>query len=287
MAVRLLAVGDNVVDQYPERGLFYPGGNAVNVAVHARRLGASSSYIGAVGTDRAGDAVLASLRDEGVDTSRTRVVDGPNAYAVVHIVDGNRVFAKGDLGVSMFELDHDDFAAATSVDVVHTGECSHVEAQVPELARHAKRLSFDFSERDWSYIESLAPYVDVAIRSAPGADRQAALDQARRLQALGPHTVAVTLGAGGAVIVQDEVPQWSPAPPRGPVVDTLGAGDAFIARLLLGLTRGEPIAELASEATTYATISCARFGAFGHATSLDTTASPTPAQQRTDRLDVS
>lgn len=287
MDAHLLAVGDNVVDQYPERGLFYPGGNAVNVAVHARRLGASSSYIGAVGTDRAGEVVLGALRDEGVDTSRTRVVDGPNAHAVVHIVDGNRVFAKGDLGVSVFELDRGDFAAAASVDLVHTGECSSIEGQVPELARCAKQLSFDFSERDWSYIESLAPYVDVAIRSVPGADRGAALDEARRLQELGPRTAAVTLGSGGAVIVQDDVPQWAPAPNGGPIVDTLGAGDAFIARFLLGLVRGEPITELASEATAYATASCARFGAFGHATSLDTTGGPTPVQQRPDRLDVS
>ncbi len=287
MGVHLLAVGDNVVDQYPERGLFYPGGNAVNVAVHARRLGATASYIGAVGTDRAGEVVLGSLRDEGVETSRTRVVDGPNAHAVVHIVGGNRVFAKGDLGVSVFELGHEDFAAAASVDVVHTGECSHVEGQVPALAQAAQRLSFDFSERDWRYIESLAPYVDVAIRSAPGADRHAALDEARRLQELGPRTVAVTLGPGGAVIVQDGTSQWSAAPSGGPIVDTLGAGDAFIARLLVGLIRAEPIAELAGDATAYATVSCARFGAFGHATALDTTTSPTPAQQRPDRLDVS
>jgi fructoselysine 6-kinase len=287
VAVHLLTVGDNVVDQYPERELFYPGGNAVNVAVHSRRLGAHSAYIGAVGTDRAGDVVLSSLRDEGVDTGRTRVVHGPNAHAVVHIVDGNRVFAEGDLGVSVFELDHDDFAAAASVDVVHTGECSHIEGQVPELARCARQLSFDFSERPWSYIESLARYVDVAIRSLPGADLHVALDEARRLQDLGPRTVAVTLGAGGALVVQDGVPQRAPAPTGGPIIDTLGAGDAFIARFLVGLARGEPIAEIAAAATAYATGTCAKFGAFGHASALDTTASPTPAPQSPDRLDVS
>ena len=41
------AVGDNVVDRYPEQGVFYPGGNAVNVAVHGRRCGAATAYIGA------------------------------------------------------------------------------------------------------------------------------------------------------------------------------------------------------------------------------------------------
>src|SRR5437016_4500367 len=80
---RLLALGDNVMDIYPQQGLMYPGGNAVNVAVHAQRLGAQAAYLGAVGTDRAGGVVLGALRSEGVDTALTRIVDGPNATAVV------------------------------------------------------------------------------------------------------------------------------------------------------------------------------------------------------------
>ena len=40
----------------------YPGGNAVNVAVHAQRNGAHAAYLGAVGTDRAGEVVLGALR---------------------------------------------------------------------------------------------------------------------------------------------------------------------------------------------------------------------------------
>jgi fructoselysine 6-kinase len=294
MTARLLTVGDNVVDQYPERGLFFPGGNAVNVSVHARRLGAVSAYIGAVGTDRAGEVVLGSLAEEGVDVSRTRVIDGPNAYAVVYVVDGNRVFGHGDLGVSVFECDDDDVTAARDFDLVHTGECSHIEAQVPELAGTAKRLSYDFSERDWAYIASLATHIDIAVRSMPGADRQGAVDEARRIQALGPRTVAITLGAGGAVIVHEDEEQWAPAP-SGVIVDTLGAGDAFIARFLLGMIEEEPIAELAVAATAYATASCATFGAFGRATPLEapgsspssTSTSPTPAQHHPDRLDVS
>jgi fructoselysine 6-kinase len=286
MAAHLLTVGDNVVDQYPQRGLFYPGGNAVNVAVHFRRLGGRSGYIGAVGTDQAGDVVIGSLQEEGVDLSRTRVVDGPNAYAVVHVVDGNRVFSQGDLGISVFELTAEDLDVAGTVDIVHTGECSNVERQIPDLARAARRLSFDFSERDWEYIEALAPLVDVAIRSTPGADRDQAEADARRLAALGPRTVAVTLGAGGAVLLNADETWFAPAP-RGSIVDTLGAGDAFIARLLLGLVQGDAGAHLVTSATTYATEACAGFGAFGHATPLEEATRTTPAPHHPDRLDVS
>jgi fructoselysine 6-kinase len=281
----LLTVGDNVVDQYPDRGLFYPGGNAVNVAVHARRLGASSAYIGAVGTDYAGEVVLEALQEEGVDTSRTRVVEGPNAHALVRLIDGNRVFAGGALGVSVFTMDEGDLSFARSFDMVHTGECSNIEAQLPDLAAAARRLSFDFSERDWDYIEGIAPYVDVAIRSLPDSNREQALRQARRLHALGPRTVAVTIGSEGAVVLHcGEVHLGDP--PAVDVVDTLGAGDAFIARLLVGLVRHDPVAEIVSAATTYATQTCASFGAFGHATALDR-AERSPFPQHQDRLDVS
>lgn len=51
--MKLIAVGDNVVDYYQDQETFYPGGNALNVAVLAKRLGHEASYIGIVGNDEA------------------------------------------------------------------------------------------------------------------------------------------------------------------------------------------------------------------------------------------
>ena len=264
---RLLAVGDNVVDVYPERGVMYPGGNAVNVAVHAQRLGAQAAYLGAVGTDRAGEIVLRALRSEAVDTSLTRIVDGPNAAAEIHVVDGNRGFGQANAGVSVFELTPDDLAAASTYDVVHTGECSNIEGQLGQLARATSRLSFDFSERPWEYVQQYAPSASVAIWSAPSGDLALAKRQIERLRALGPETAVVTLGAAGAMVLQEDL-TYSPAPELE-VLDTLGAGDAFIARLLVGLAQREDIRMLLSAATAYGTASCATIGAFGHPSTID------------------
>ncbi|MDP9221545.1 MAG: PfkB family carbohydrate kinase [Actinomycetota bacterium] len=281
----LLAVGDNVVDHYPQRGLFYPGGNAVNVAVHARRLGVDSAYVGTVGTDLAGRVVLEALHNEGVDLARTRIVEGPNAFAVVQVIDGNRAFTHGDLGVSDFTLTEDDLAAAAAYDIVHTGECSGVEDQLSLLARSAARLSFDFSERPWEYVQEHAPSVSIATWSSPSGDLAEATRAAERVRSLGPTTVAVTMGAHGAVVLEEDV-TYAPAG-SGQIVDTLGAGDAFIARLLAGLVRHESRAELAWAATEYATQACASFGAFGYATPLDSRTIPHDSTHRPDRLDVS
>lgn len=267
MNVTLLTVGDNVVDRYPDLGVFYPGGNAVNVAVHARRCGAGTAYIGAVGTDVAGRTVLDALVAEGVDTSLLRIVEGANAYATVRIVEGNRVFEHGDPGVSRFALTSADFAAAAAAAVVHTGECSMVEDQLADLSAAASRLCFDFSERPFDYIAAHAPLVDIAVRSLPGAGVEAAVQEARRIHALGPGLVAVTMGAGGAVAVSGDEVLHAPAPPTA-VVDSLGAGDAFIARFLTGLIAGTPLSELLGEATAYASAACTTFGAFGYETPL-------------------
>lgn len=267
MNVTLLTVGDNVVDRYPDLGVFYPGGNAVNVAVHGRRCGAGTAYIGAVGTDVAGRTVLDSLTAEGVDTSMLKVVDGPNAHADVRVVDGNRVFEHGDPGVSRFELSAADYAAVAAATIVHTGECSMMEGQLPDLSAAAPRLSFDFSERPFDYIAEHAPHVDIAVRSLPHASVDRAVEEARRIRALGPELVAVTMGAGGAVALDGDRVLHAPAPTT-PVVDTLGAGDAFIARLLSGLIAGDAPLALLAQATAYASDACRTFGAFGYETPL-------------------
>lgn len=264
---RLIAIGDNVVDQYPQQGVLYPGGNAVNVAVHASRLGAEAAYLGAVGTDRAGEVVLRALTREDVDTTRMRIVQGPNAIAVVDVVDGNRVFSGGHIGVSVFELSREDFNTASTYDIVHTGECSNIEAQLGKLSTSSRRLSFDFSERPWDYVEQYAPSASIAIWSAPSGDLAQAQQQAERLRALGPETAVVTLGAEGALVLQERL-TYSPAP-KGAIIDTLGAGDALIARFLVGLVQQEEMDTLLDAATAYATACCATFGAFGYATPMN------------------
>ena len=273
MNVTLLTLGDNVVDRYLEREVLYPGGNAVNVAVHGRRCGAGAAYIGAVGTDLAGRTVLDALVAEGVDTSMLRIVEGPNASADVRVVDGNRVFDHGDPGVSRFVLTPADFAAVAAATIVHTGECSMVEDQLADIAAAAPRLSFDFSERPHDYIAEHAGLVDIAIRSLPFASIDEAVHEARRIQDLGPSLVAVTMGSGGAVALQGEQVVYAQAPAT-PVVDTLGAGDAFIGRLLTGLIANTPLTTLLGAATAYASSTCATFGAFGYETSLEGLTAP-------------
>ena len=50
------------------------------------------------------------------------------------------------------------------------------------------------------------------------------------------------------------------------MIDTLGAGDAFIARVLVGIVRDEPHEKSLEEAAVAAASTCGAYGAFGYGT---------------------
>ena len=278
--MQFLGIGDNVVDRYHDLGRMFPGGNALNVAVAAARAGARAAYLGAVGTDRAGEVVLAGLRAEGVDTSRGRVVDGPNAYADVTVVEGDRVFGGSDIGVSRFWLDADDLAWAATFDLVHTGDCSMLENQVADLAAAAP-VAFDFSiHREPAYLDSILPHLAVACYSASDLGEEAARDLLARSVARGPRLALATRGTADALL-HDGRQTWRQPVLAGSVVDTLGAGDSFIGRLLVGVMRREDPAVSLHAAALAAAATCGSYGAFGHGSPLApefaVSGMPTPA----------
>ena len=108
---RIGCVGDNCVDHYRQTGEDHFGGNPVNVAVYTRRLGGGISYVGAVGTDGRGAALLDALRGRGVDVSHVHVDEGSTAVTYVEHINGDRVFGDYDEGVmAQFALTEEDIA---------------------------------------------------------------------------------------------------------------------------------------------------------------------------------
>lgn len=274
--MRLLGVGDNVVDRYADLGRMFPGGNALNVAVAAARAGADAAYLGALGTDVAGDVVLFGLLAEGLDVQRVRRAEGPNAYADVTVVDGDRVFIGGNPTISRFRLDEDDLAYAATFDLVHTGDCSMLEDQVADLAGRA-RLSFDFStHREPAYVEPILPHLSVACFSASDLDEDAALDLLAGAVTGGSRLALATRGTLPALL-HDGHRTWRQPVIGSSVVDTLGAGDSFIGRVLVGVVAGEDPASFLSAAAEAAARTCGDYGAFGHGRPFAPDASATPA----------
>ena len=265
--MRILGVGDNTVDIYVDRGVQFPGGNAVNVAVLARRLGAEAGYLGCIGADVYGEIVRDALAEEGVDISRLRRIDGPNPWCRIRHEGADRKFAGSSPGVrGAYDFGDDDGAYIASFDIAHTSAQSDIDAHLPFLARHARRLSYDYSEK-WRRPAAAATFaeVDLAFASFPGAcddECRALIDEMRGRGVR--DLVVVTRGPAGAAAGRIGADALFEGVRPAAIVDTLGAGDGFIAGFLVSyLTAPDIGAALAAGADNAARV-CGHHGAFGH-----------------------
>lgn len=96
--IRVLGIGDNVCDKYLHTRTIYPGGNALNIAVFGKLLGMEAAYLGTFGDDEVGQHVYSVVEEMGIDLSHCRLEEGENGCARVQLVDGDRVFLKGNRG---------------------------------------------------------------------------------------------------------------------------------------------------------------------------------------------
>lgn len=197
---RIGCVGDNCVDHYRQTGEDHFGGNPVNVAVYARRLGGGISYVGAVGTDGRGAALLDALRGRGVDVSHVHVDEGSTAVTYVEHINGDRVFGDYDEGVmAQFALTEEDIAFLGGHALVVSGLWGHAEGYLARIRQAGAVTAFDCSDRpEDPAAQTALPCTDIAFFSDDGSDDEALRQRLRQLAALGPRIVVATRGAGAA-----------------------------------------------------------------------------------------
>ncbi len=239
---KLAAVGDNCIDFYDQTGDAYPGGNPVNVAVYTVRLGGTASYTGVVGEDDYGALMRRAIAGKGVDVSHLRTEPGTTALSHVSIVDGDRVFGDYEEGVmASFRLTDEDIDFLCAHDMVVSGLWGMIAPDLPRLKARGAAVAFDFADKPEDPVVAQAlPFVDYAFFS-DDADGDAALeDFLRCVTAKGPKVAVVTRGEKGSLAYDGaRFYRGDIVPCR--VVDTMGAGDSFIAGFLYGLMRGQDI----------------------------------------------
>lgn len=262
---------DDVGALRPGRGFSLSfGGSESNVAIGVARLGGDSTWMGMVGDDTLGDLVLRELRAEGVTVHASR---HPTAATSVMLKERpvgatTRVhyYRAGGAG-SQLDLDDIDLEAVRRAAVLHvTGitaalseRMADLMATVMEIARSAGTtvsLDLNYRAKLWDIEQAQTAYAHLLPKSdlvfagaaeaaiAVGRHRDA-FATARALAKLGPKAVVVTLGSRGAVAVIDGHEHTVPGVPVL-AVDTVGAGDGFVAGYLAELLRGaEPAERLA------------------------------------------
>ena len=261
----LLGLGDNTIDIYVDRGVQYPGGNSLNFAVYAKRLGVDAHYMGCIGDDAYGAQIEDALVVENVPSPRLRKTAAQTSWSRVRHTEGDRWFDGCHLYTAEeYGISPDDEAYLAQFDLVHIGVNSMLDDKINEIARASKRLSYDFSDKySDSSLGRIAPYVEVVFLSKAEGDLLAAHALTEQVAELGPSLIAVTRGSKGAVClshgnfhVQDVI--------ATEIVDTLGAGDAFSAVLIGEYLKGTDTPSALELAARFASEICQVEAAFGH-----------------------
>jgi ribokinase len=247
-----------------------PGGKGANQAVAAARLGRGVAMVGRVGDDQAGRELLASLEADAVDTAHVRAVDGvPSGAAFITVSqDGeNQIVVSPGANA---RLAPDDVAAAGAA--LRAAAVTLIQLEVPlEAVAAAVRAAGgrvvlnpapvrDLPSGLLGEVDVLVPnrveLAQLAGAPVPGTVEEAA-ELAGRLPA---RAVVVTLGADGALVVEQGNASHVPAVPVRPV-DTTAAGDAFCGGLADALAGGAALQDAARWAVRVAAAACTRPGA--------------------------
>lgn len=251
------------------------GGKGANQAVATARLGGHVAMVGRVGADVFGRRLIRSLDQQRVDTSYVREDEGSATGTAVIVVD-----AEGENSIILSpganrRVEPADVEAAEPL--FGRAEMLVMQLEIPlptvefaaRLARqHGLAVILNpapaqvLSDRLLSCVDLLVPNETelqlLVGREIDGVDSQ--VRAGRELLSKGPSGVIVTLGAEGALVVTAEGASHGPGRSVD-VVDTTGAGDAFVGALAVRLTAGRPLAEAVEYANCAGALAVTRFGA--------------------------
>lgn len=277
----VITLGEALVDMIPldETCQTYqkcPGGAPANVAVGVARLGAPAAIIGKVGRDLLGNFLIETLRGYGVETtcltqtdqSRTGLVfvqldsDGERSFEFYINPSADRFLKEEDIEAAPLERYH--ALHIGSISLIDEPSRSATYAGVKRAKDLGMIVSFDpnirlalWRDRKHAHeaIEAMMREVDIAkvseeelafLAGVATPESAVAFRRRHRLKVL-----LVTLGAKGCWVVNREGFRRVPAFPAK-VVDTTGAGDAFVSGFLYHLSRsGADLSAFALEELEY------------------------------------
>jgi ribokinase len=268
------APGETVTDA---RLATHNGGKGANQAAAAALLGASVAFLGRVGDDGFGGPLVRGLSEKGVDTGLVQEVPGSSTGAAFITVtpDGeNAITVAPGANRRLTAQDVDDASESIEGAQVLVAQMEippevvlrAVEVAAGSGTRALVNLAPPF-EVPRALLEKLDPLVVneheatfLLGERVEGVD--GALDAAPRLLSLGPASVVVTLGEDGAVFSGSEAAKHLPAP-RVEVVDTTGAGDAFVGALAARLAEDAPLEDAVAYAVRAGAAAVTEAGAQG------------------------
>jgi len=218
-----------------------PGGKGANQAVACARLGADVTMVGAVGRDAAAEDALTGLREADVTLRLEQSAD----HTGVALIE---VDATGETTIAVAP------GANESLGAVELPEHDAVlcQLEIPDAA-----VLSAWEGASGLFCLNAAPARPIEIDPDLTVVNRFELDALSRRDGL----VAVTLGAEGALLIDDGEEIARAAPPKVDAVDGTAAGDAFTACLLVSLLEERDEDEALARACAAGALAASRFGA--------------------------
>jgi sugar/nucleoside kinase (ribokinase family) len=261
----------------------HAGGVTANNLTQVARLGASAGWLGLIGDDENGRIIQKAFTGDGMDLSGIEVVKGEHSSLTWIPVD-----VAGERCIYMFP----NVTGKISVHQILTRFAQHIQgakhfhteaSQLPiapvkqamHLAHDASvRVLFDldvapsfFAQANLGTQDELCSALRLAdvLKPCKAAAREMTGEAdyekiAKSMLGLGPKIVALTLGVDGCIIASSEKITHIPAL-KVEVVDTTGAGDAFMGGLSFGLLQGWDLERVGLFANACAALCCTKVGA--------------------------
>lgn len=277
--------GEVLFDCFPD-GRRVLGGAPFNVAWHLSAFGASPRLISAVGDDPEGARVRDAMRDWGMDTSalqtdpehptgevRVTLAGGEPSYEIIpdRAFDHIRPVGACPPGALLYHgtlaLRGPDSAAALRQLKAAGPGMRFVDVNLRDPWWSLEETLALLQGADWVKLNrsELLLLAGTQRAGSPGLAEQGSAFLAEH----GITGMVVTLGGEGALAIQGAGEPIRVAPgPTLPVKDTVGAGDAFAAVLILGLIRGWPLATTLERAQAFASRIVEQQGATAHEPAL-------------------
>jgi len=265
------AIGDCIVDRYISQKKNYLGGTATNCAFIANTLGAESTIISVVGTDKPGKEFIDICQEEGIQTNYLQVLKGTTSTIDITFEDPTHPsYSKWQLGVlEKFRLNNATKKFLQSQDIVKTVLFSPMKKLFEDVTGlslpHTIKIG-DFSgvslyTEEISSLQKYSYGYDIIVKSFEIKNRKLT----SLLQDIAIRENKIVLGLlgnkGSVVFAKNNVYEYGIE--EANVMDTNGAGDAYITAFGIAYKSTQNIQHAMKEATLQAANIIQNWGAFG------------------------
>jgi ribokinase len=255
-----------------ENVIFSTGGDAMNAATTFARQGMHSMFMGIVGTDASGEAVMRVFDEESIDTHYLHQDDAyitnyscillaPGGERTILTYHGSKLRADGS-DIDLRAIEHADWLYISSV-----ASMELLEAIFSRAAKHKVKVAFNPSGRELAQAAKLRPLLDDVDVLLTNKEEMQLIVEGKSMDELIRHaahlvqTVVISDGPRGVVATDGVKVVKAGMYEDVKVIDRLGAGDAFGSGFVATLAHGGTLEEAVVFASANSTSVVQKVGA--------------------------